>query len=96
MHHIVRDLAEYIPASKKNDPDVREMLSYGCASVMHVIPLLAPRVDGEDHTKDIDFTAGGIRSRRNAGYADTLRQIERSPWTRPCDDLDGVIIHEDE
>jgi NTE family protein len=95
LRHIVRDLAEYIPEERKNDPDVKEMLSYGCKTVMHVIPLLAPRVDGEDHTKDIDFTPSGIHARRQAGYADTLRQIERAAWLEPCDDLDGVIIHED-
>ena len=95
LRHVVRDLAEYIPAARRNNPEVKDMLAYGCASVMHVIPLLAPRIDGEDHTKDIDFTASGIHARRQAGYADTRRQIERAPWTEPCDDLDGVIIHED-
>ncbi len=95
LRHIVRDLAEYIPPERRDDALVREMLSYGCASVMHVIPLLAPRVDGEDHTKDIDFTPNGIHARWQAGYADTRRQIERAPWTQPCDDLDGVIIHEE-
>jgi len=69
------------------------MVSYGCATVMHIVPLLAPRIDGEDHTKDIDFTASGIKARRQAGYADTQRQLERAPWTRPIDELDGVIIH---
>jgi len=95
LRHIVRDLAEYIPPERRGDPDVEEMLSYGCASVMHVIPLLAPRIDGEDHTKDIDFTPSGIRARRQAGYADARTQIERAPWTEPCDELDGVIIHDD-
>lgn len=95
LRHVVRDLAEYVPAARRNDPEVKEMLSYGCASVMHVIPLLAPRVDGEDHTKDIDFTPTGINARRQAGYADTRRQLERAPWTEPCDELDGVIIHDE-
>jgi len=94
LRHIVRDLAEYIPVERRNDPAVKEMLSYGCASVMHVIPLFAPRVDGEDHTKDIDFTPSGINARRQAGYADARRQIERAAWTEPCDELDGVVLHE--
>jgi NTE family protein len=93
LRHIVRDLARYIPATRKNDPAVKAMLSYGCATVMHVIPLLAPRIEGEDQTKDIDFTASGIAARRHAGYADTRQQIERAPWTEPRDDLDGVVIH---
>jgi NTE family protein len=95
LRHIVRDLAEYIPPARKDDADVKEMLSYGCATVMHVITLLAPRIEGEDHTKDIDFTPSGIDARRQAGYADARRQIERAPWTEPIGDLDGVIVHED-
>ena len=29
---------------------------------MHVVRLLAPRLDNEDHTKDVDFSPSGIRS----------------------------------
>ena len=61
---------------------------------MHVAHLLAPRIDGEDHTKDIDFTSAGIQARRSAGYADTMRMVERSPWkTADADPIEGVIEH---
>jgi NTE family protein len=61
---------------------------------MHVVHLLAPRLDGEDHTKDIDFSAGGIRARREAGHADTLRMIQRAPWAEgAADPIEGVIEH---
>ncbi len=94
MRHIIRDLAQHIPAAQRDDPEVRKLLGYGCATVMHVVPLLAPRIDGEDHTKDIDFTPAGIKARWQAGYADTRREIERAPWQHAADELDGVIIHE--
>ena len=61
---------------------------------MHVARLVAPKLDGEDHTKDIDFTAAGIRARWQAGYADTRQMLERAPWNRPVDPMDGVVIHE--
>ena len=38
------------------------MAGYGCLTRMHVVRLLAPRLDDEDHTKDIDFSPAGIRS----------------------------------
>jgi NTE family protein len=60
---------------------------------MHVAHLLAPRVAGEDQTKDIDFTSAGIRARRDAGYADTLRMVRRAPWREPADPIEGVIEH---
>jgi NTE family protein len=94
MRHMIRELGTHIPPEKQ-DAEVRELLEYGCATVMHVIPLAIPRIDGEDHTKDIDFTPSGIRARWQAGYADTRRAIERAPWRREVDGMDGIIIHEE-
>ncbi len=61
---------------------------------MHVAHLLAPRLDGEDHTKDIDFSAAGMRARREAGHADTRSMLDRAPWARAAADaIEGVIEH---
>jgi NTE family protein len=61
---------------------------------MHVARLIAPKLDGEDHTKDIDFTAAGIHARWHAGYADTKRMLQRAPWEKAVDPVDGVVIHD--
>ncbi len=93
LRHVIRELAKRVPATGKAEPQFAELTSWGCSTTMHVAHLVAPRVDGEDHTKDIDFTASGIRARREAGYADTVRMIERSPWSAPVDPMEGVIEH---
>lgn len=94
LRHVIRELHQQIPAARRNDPQVKELASWGCGSTMHVAHLVAPRLEGEDHTKDIDFTPAGVRARRQAGYADTLRMIERSPWTTTSSDpIEGVIEH---
>jgi len=96
LRHVVRELERHLPESRRNDPEVRSLLAYGCASVMHVVPLFAPRLEGEDHTKDIDFSPHGIRARWSAGLADTRRRIAEAPWTRPAETINGVIVHEDD
>ena len=94
LRHVIRELTKQVPAAKQADAKVKELASWGCGTTMHVAHLLAPRLDGEDHTKDIDFTAGGVRARRQAGYADTLRMIERAPWKEAGEDpIEGVIEH---
>jgi len=93
LRHVIRELTRELPAARKNDARVRELASWGCGTQMHVAHLLAPRLDGEDHTKDIDFTPGGIRARREAGHADAMRMIERAPWRAPADPVAGVIEH---
>ena len=94
LRHVIRELTEQVPAARRADPKVKELASWGCGTTMHVAHLLAPRIDGEDHTKDIDFTAGGVRARRQAGYAQTMQMIERAPWkTAAVDPIEGVIEH---
>jgi Patatin phospholipase len=41
-----------------------------------------------------DFQPTGIRLRWEAGYADTIRALRRSPWDDACDPLEGAILHE--
>jgi NTE family protein len=93
LRHVIRELHKRVPASRHDDPDVKELSSWGCGTTMHVAHLLAPRLDNEDHTKDIDFTSEGIRQRREAGYADTLRMVRQAPWLAPADPIEGVIEH---
>jgi len=93
LRHVIRALTEELPAAKRADAKVRELAAWGCGTQMHVAHLLAPRLEAEDHTKDIDFTPNGIRVRRDAGYADTMRMVERAPWTARADPIEGVIEH---
>jgi len=93
LRHVIRELQKQIPASRRNDPHVAELASWGCGTTMHVAHLVAPRLNGEDHTKDIDFSPGGVRERREAGHADTWKMIERAPWEEPVDPIEGVVVH---
>jgi NTE family protein len=94
LRHIIRELAKHVPEAKRNSAAVKELASWGCGTTMHVARLIAPKLDGEDQTKDIDFTPAGIRLRWQEGYNDTLAMIERAPWLAPVDPVDGVVIHD--
>jgi NTE family protein len=94
LRHVVRELVKRIPESERDDPVVKELASYGCATTMHLVRLLSPRLDGEDHTKDIDFTRSGIRSRWQAGYEHARKVISEKPWKCEVDMLQGIVIHE--
>jgi len=61
---------------------------------MHLVPLLAPRLENENHMKDIDFSPRGIGMRREAGYQDAMRALERAPWQGEFDPIEGIILHE--
>jgi NTE family protein len=93
LRHVVRELANRLPPEVRADPAVQDLAEYGCGTLMHLVRLLSPRLDGEDHTKDIDFTPAGVRARRQAGHADAMRMIERAPWHQAADPIEGVIEH---
>ncbi len=94
LRHVINQLAARIPEAERNSAAVRELAGYGCSTRMHVVRLLAPQLDRENHTKDIDFSPSGIRQRWEAGYAHTKAVLGRSPWVGEFDPLSGVILHE--
>ncbi len=94
LRHVIKELSAYIPENVRNTDAVRELAAWGCLTRMHIVRLLAPSLDNEDHTKDVDFSPWGIRQRWEAGYADTQRAIEQAPWQGEFDPLDGVILHD--
>ena len=93
LRHIVAELSKLVPEDKRSNL-VADMAGYGCLTRMHVVRLLAPALDHEDHSKDIDFSADGVRRRRDAGYRDTTETLEKAPWRDPVDDTEGFILHE--
>jgi NTE family protein len=96
LRHVVSELMKRIPEDRRKDPLVQDLAEYGCRTQMHVVRLLAPRLDNESHVKDIDFSPAGIRLRWEAGHADTVRALQRAAWEDDCDPLEGVILHDPE
>lgn len=94
LRHVIAELACRLPEAERQSVEVQQLERFGCLTRMHVVRLLAPSLEGEDHTKDIDFSTAGIRDRREAGYADTNRVLELAPWSGDFDPIEGFILHE--
>jgi NTE family protein len=94
MRHVISELVKQIPDAVRGSKVVQDLAGYGCLTRMHVVRLLAAPHERDNNTKDMDFTAAGIRRRWEAGYADARRALEQKPWEREFDPLEGVILHE--
>lgn len=94
LRHVIQELAKHVPTELRSTAAVRELEGHGCLTSMHVVRLLSPRLDHEDQSKDVDFSADGIRSRWTAGIESTRRALAEAPWRGTFDPLDGVILHE--
>ena len=93
LRHVIAELARRLPAAERASPEIRELAGYGCLTQMHVVALLAPSLPDEDYAKDLDFSAGGISARWDAGYAQAAQALEAAPWTAQADPLEGVVLH---
>jgi NTE family protein len=93
LRHIIRELGMRLPADQREDPAVRELLSYGCATTMHLVLLLLPRAP-DGRSKDIDFTRAGVRERWQIGYEHARRVLAAKPWESEVRALEGVVIHD--
>jgi NTE family protein len=94
LRHVVNELAKWVPEDARKSMLVRELSAYGCPTRMHVVRLLAPRLENESHIKDIDFSPSGIRERWQAGYAATCRALARAAWIGEFSPLDAVVLHD--
>ncbi len=94
MRHIIAEMTALIPAEALASLKQRGLTGYGCTTQMHVIRLLAPALDYEDHAKDVDFSADGIRKRWEAGYRHTSETLEKAPWRAEVDPSEGFVLHE--
>jgi NTE family protein len=94
LRHVINQLGARLTERERNNPEVRELIGYGCQTRMHVVRLLAPQLDRETHTKDIDFSPRGIMHRWDAGYSHTKAALEHASWAGEFDPLSGVILHE--
>lgn len=94
LRHVIATMAAMLPPEQRQSAEAGALAAYGCLTQMHVVRLLAPPLDGDDHFKDIDFSPAGITSRWDGGYLDTTRALAARPWNHPYDPLDGFHMHE--
>jgi len=92
LRHVIRELVKRLPKTERAMPEVQELASWGCHTIMHVIKLAALRLEGDDQLKDIDFTPAGIAARRRAGYEDAMRAIGARPWEEKMDPIEGMKV----
>jgi NTE family protein len=94
LRHVVSELVAMVPPEAQTEERFAALAGYGCTTTMHVVRLLAPALDYEDHAKDIDFSPEGIRQRWEAGYRHTIETLDKAPWRAPFDPGEGFILYE--
>lgn len=93
LRHVIRELVKRLPEAERATDEVKELAAWGCNTTIRLIKLAAPRLDGDDQLKDIDFTPAGLAARQKAGYQDAMRAIAARPWEAPIDPIQGMTVY---
>lgn len=88
-----RLVTDGIPEMLRRQPEVRELTAYA-ARLPCMLRLLAPQIENENHTKDVDFSPSSLRECWEAGYQNRFQALEQAPWEGEFNPLEGVILHE--
>jgi NTE family protein len=82
---VITELARLLPEDVRASEAAKELANYGCVTRMHVVRLLAPRLDNENFIKDVDFSRSGIRKRWLLRYPARARSSRVARRIRsPC------------
>ncbi|AOJ04313.1 patatin [Burkholderia mayonis] len=93
LRHVIRELVKRLPEAERATAEIRELAAWGCHTNMRLIKLAAPRLDGDNQLKDIDFTPTGIAARQRAGYEEAMRAIAARPWEGAMDPMEGLTVY---
>ena len=94
LRHAVNLLSHELAKYNAESP-LRDLACLGCGSVFHLVHLQVPRLPGEDHNKDIEFTAARVAERWAAGLEDTRRAMREKPWEREkVARTKGIVVYD--
>ena len=94
LRRALHALWEHVPEHLKADPHLQRVAELRCATTMQIVHIQHYPEDGEASYKDVDFSASTLSQRRDSGYRDTCRLLERQAWMEePPRDL-GLLVYE--
>jgi NTE family protein len=94
LRRTIQQLAEHVPAAKRNSREVKALADQGCSSSINIVRLIMKALPDDDHLKDIDFSAATLKKRWAAGQNDVARMFKHKQWLTPLPAGVGMAIHE--
>lgn len=89
-----RELVDMLPEEQKNSQRVKELAGWSCTTTMHLVEINAQPIEGENNSRDFDFSRAAVQTRWRAGYTDGCRTLERRPWDDPIDPATQVTLYQ--
>ena len=94
LRHVITELARICARAGEERSACQGARRLSLPTRMHVVRLLAPRLDNENHTKDIDFSPRHPLALGGRAMPTPCARSSDTPWIGEFDPLDGVILHE--
>ncbi len=83
LRHVINSLYRHIPPPLRDDPEIRELASWGCTTTMNIVHMIYRGTDAETATKDHEFSRGSIKDHWEAGRRDAEQALADPQWLIP-------------
>ena len=94
MRRAIEILTQRLPASDRDDPELKKLTGLGCTSTINVVRLIMKAQPSDDQNKDIDFARDRLAARWRAGVHDAGRALHHKRWLAQPPGTVGMVIHE--
>lgn len=95
LRHALSKIANHLPASLINDPEVKHMLAANeNLAPLHFARFLYDAPVSELSSRDYEFSKLSMVERMTAGYEDVSRVLKYAPWFDVTGEEEGIIFHE--
>jgi NTE family protein len=94
LKHAMQSLAEHIPQSKRDTPQIKKLMANTLAPKVNIVRLIMKALPDDDQLKDIDFSQETISLRWQAGQMDTDRMMKHKAWLAPLAADISLAVHE--
>ena len=94
LRHVINSLYGHMPESLRNDPEIRELASWGCTTTMSIIHMIYRGTDAESAAEDYEFSRASIRDHWDAGRRDAEQALAKQQWLIAPKPEQAVVLEE--
>jgi NTE family protein len=94
LRHQLADALQRVPANRLRPGEAQLMHDYADTGVVNLVEIIYQSKQFEGDSKDYEFSPSSMKTRMQAGYADTLASLAQPHWLDLPTPEQGVVEHD--
>ncbi|CEK10537.1 patatin-like phospholipase family protein [Legionella hackeliae] len=94
LRHAIAELYDLLPANLKENPQIKEIRSVGCHTVMSLVRFHRHGLNTDLSSKDYAFSSLSINESIRLGHEQATEALKKSLWLQPIPKNVGAILYD--